>query len=55
MKSKKHKVILEDYEKSKSKHLEKLASDMIKKDDYYRSLRKIELKEDFFNKLFSND
>jgi hypothetical protein len=38
-KSKKHTRIVKDYEKQKQKHLEKLANDMLKKDEVNQKLK----------------
>jgi len=38
-KSKKHKAIVDDYENQKAKHLERLASDILKKDEKNQKLK----------------
>jgi len=38
-KKRKHKKILDDYETSKSKHLEKLATQMLQKDQHNQKLK----------------
>lgn len=49
MKNKKHKKIIDDYEKQKSKHLEKLASKMLEKDEHFTKLKQIKLDNNFLN------
>jgi hypothetical protein len=44
-----HKEIIRDYEKIKSKHLENLASDMLKKDEKAQKLKEKPIKKDFLN------
>lgn len=39
MKNKKHDKIITDYDKIKSKRLEKIATDMIEKDDIFQKLK----------------
>ena len=41
MKSKKHEQITKDYQKSKSKHLERLASKMLENDSKFENLKKV--------------
>jgi hypothetical protein len=50
-KSKKHQEITKDYDKIKSKHLEKLATKMLKNKDKEDLLKNKEIKGDFL-KLF---
>ncbi|MBL20171.1 MAG: hypothetical protein CMC82_10215 [Flavobacteriaceae bacterium] len=38
-KKKKHDKIVKDFDKTKQNHLEKLASKMLKKDEYYQKLK----------------
>lgn len=49
MKSKKHKKIEKDFEKQKSKHLEKLADKMLENDEKFRKLREKEIDPKFLN------
>ena len=49
MKNKKHDKIVRDYDKIKSKHLEKLASKMLKDEDKNNKLRSKKIKGDFLN------
>ena len=46
-----HKEIVEDYDKVKSNHLEKLASKMLKEDEKFERLRKKKIKGDFLDKF----
>lgn len=46
-KHKKHNKIVNDYEKIKSNHLEKLASKMLKDDEKNQKLKKISINKDF--------
>jgi hypothetical protein len=39
MKSKKHEKIVKDYQKEKTKHLEKLADKMLENDDKFRKFK----------------
>ena len=48
---KKHKEIKEDYQKTKSKHLEKLATKMLKHDDKNQSLKLYKMGSYFLNKF----
>lgn len=43
MKSKRHKELLSDYENIKNKHLEKLANNILNKDDRNQRLKKINI------------
>jgi len=45
----KHKEIIKDYNKIKSKHLENLASDMLKKDERAQKLKERPIKKDFLD------
>ena len=47
--TKKHKKFVEDYDTIKSKHLETLASKMLKKDDKNQQLRSKIIDPKFFN------
>lgn len=49
MKHKKHDKILNDYEKVKSKHLDKLATKMLEKDETFRKLREKKIDKDIFD------
>jgi|GEM_PF-5647690 len=45
----KHKRIVDDYSKEKSKHLEKEANKMLKNDEHSEKLRAFALKGEFFD------
>jgi len=47
MKNKKHKKIVDDYAKQKSKHLDKLATKMLKNDEKSDKLKSKTIKGDF--------
>jgi hypothetical protein len=47
--SKKHEVIVRDYDKIKSKHLEKLANSILKKDEKNEKLKGKNIKTDFLD------
>ena len=47
IKNKKHKSIVKDYGKQKSKHLDKLASTMLKNDEKADKLKSKKMKGDF--------
>jgi hypothetical protein len=49
IKTKKHDQIVKDYDKIKSKHLEKLATKMIKNEDKNNRLKDKNIKGDFLN------
>ena len=49
--NKKHDQIVTDYENQKSKHLDKLATKMLKKDEYYGKLKDKSIDTNFL-KLF---
>jgi hypothetical protein len=51
MKNKKHNKIVRDYDKIKSKHLDKLAKKMLDNDEKDQKLKKYKLKGDFLKKL----
>jgi hypothetical protein len=48
-KSKKHDVIVRDYDKIKSKHLDKLATDILKRDEKNEKLKGKNIKTDFLD------
>ena len=48
-KSKKHDAIVRDYDKIKSKHLEKLATDILKRDEKNEKLKHKNIGKDFLN------
>jgi len=48
---KKHKAIVNDYEKTKSKHLEKLATKMLKQDEKIQSLKSYKISGSFLDKF----
>lgn len=48
MKSKKHDRIVNDFEKSKSKHLERMADKMLKEDEKIQKLGELKVKNDIF-------
>ena len=50
-KHKKHDQIINDYDKIKSKHLEKLANKMLKDDDKNSKLKNKNIKGDFLDKF----
>jgi hypothetical protein len=47
--NKKHKKILGDYEKQKSNHLEKIATNMLKNDDKFQKLKEKTINTNFLN------
>jgi hypothetical protein len=49
MKNKKHNKIVKDFDKQKSKHLEKLATKMLKDDDRNEKLKTKEINPKFLN------
>ena len=49
MKNKKHNKIVKDFNKQKSKHLEKLATKMLKDDDRNKKLKTKEINPKFLN------
>lgn len=49
MKHKKHNKIVSDYDKQKSNHLEKVATKMLKDEDYKDKLREKNINPDFLN------
>ena len=51
IKRKKHDKIINDYDKIKSRHLEKLASKMLKDEERRDNLRLKNIKGDFLNKF----
>ena len=51
MKNKKHNKIVNDYDKIKSKHLEKLAKKMLDNDEKQQNLKKHKLKGNFLKNL----
>ena len=51
IKRKKHDQIVNDYDKIKSRHLEKLANKMLKDDEKYSKLKSKQIKGKFFNKF----
>lgn len=51
MKNKKHKKIVADYDKQKSKHLEKLATQILKTDERNEKLKSKHINPDFLNKF----
>ena len=51
MKKKKHDKIVNDYDKIKSKHLEKLAKKMLDNDEKQQNLKKYKLKGNFLKNL----
>ena len=48
-KSKKHDAIVRDYDTIKSKHLEKLATDILKRDEKNEKLKNKNIGKDFLN------
>jgi len=48
-KNKKHEEIVRDYDKIKSRHLEKLATKMLKNDEKHEKLKEKNVKGDFLN------
>lgn len=50
-KKKKHEEIVKDYDKIKSRHLEKLATKMLKNDEKFKELKTKNINTDFL-KLF---
>ena len=50
-KNKKHNQIVNDYDKIKSKHLEKLASKMLKDDERNEKLKNKQIKGNFLDKF----
>ena len=53
MKNKKHNKLISDYDKQKERHLEKLASKMLKNDEKLQQLKGKEIDPKFLN-LFKN-
>ena len=51
MKNKKHNKIVKDYDKIKSKHLDKLAKKMLDNDEKDQKVKKYKLKGDFLKNL----
>ena len=51
MKNKKHIKIVNDYDKIKSKHLDKLAKKMLDNDEKQQNLKKYKLKGNFLKNL----
>ena len=51
IKSKKHNKLVNDYENQKSKHLERLATKMLKNADKNEKLKGKQIKGDFLNKF----
>ena len=51
MKNKKHNKIVKDYDKIKSKHLDKLAKKMLDNDEKDQKLKKYKLKGDFLKNI----
>jgi len=49
MRTPKHKNIISDYQKSKSKHLDKIATRILKDDDKKDKLKKYKLKGNFLD------
>jgi hypothetical protein len=49
MKTKKHKKIVNDYDKQKEKHLEKLATKMLENDEKFSKLKGKEIDPKFLN------
>jgi hypothetical protein len=49
MKSKKHDKLVNDYDKQKSKHLERLATKTLDNDEKFRKLKNKEIKGDFLD------
>ena len=49
MKNKKHNKILNDYDKQKSKHLERLGTKMLDNDEKNRILKSKQMKGDFLD------
>lgn len=49
MKNKKHKKIIKDYDKQKSRHLEKIADRMLKDDGKMQILKSKNINTDFLN------
>ena len=50
----KHKNIVDDYKKTKSKHLEKLATKMLKNDDKFEKLKDYKINLDIFNDNYNS-
>jgi hypothetical protein len=48
-KSKKHKKIVNDFDKTKEKHLERLATKMLKKDEVNNKLKEKTINPNFLN------
>ena len=49
MKHKKHDSIINDYQNTKSKHLEKLATKMLENDEKFRTLKSKQMSTKFLN------
>ena len=50
----KHKSIVDDYKKTKSKHLEKLATKMLKNDEKFKKLKDYNINLDIFNDNYNS-
>ena len=50
----KHKDIVDDYKKTKSKHLEKLATKMLKNDEKFEKLKDYNINLDIFNDNYNS-
>ena len=50
----KHKDIVDDYKKTKSKHLEKLATKMLKNDDKFEKLKDYNINLDIFDDNYNS-
>jgi hypothetical protein len=49
MKNKKHAKLIRDYDKQKEKHLEKLATKMLEKDERFRILKEKNINTNFLD------
>ena len=50
----KHKDIVDDYKKTKSKHFEKLATKMLKNDEKFEKLKDYNINLDIFNDNYNS-
>ena len=50
----KHKDIVDDYKKTKAKHLEKLATKMLKNDDKFEKLKDYNINLDIFDDNYNS-
>jgi hypothetical protein len=49
MKNKKHEILVKDYDRQKSSHLDKLATQMLKNDEKMQKLKEKKINPNFLN------